>query len=122
MQILSKTLFSKANINYPNTFDLFVEEPRLGYSKFIFDAEFIHLTRYAISTECITEFTETQLEFFLDWIEYNNALMRSEMPYPENDPLFSFDREIIKIAECIPDPGEIICGNSDLHTYNTCPG
>ena len=48
--------------------------------------------------------------------------MKSEMPYPENDPLFSFDREIIKRAECIPDPGEIICGNSDLHTYNTCPG
>jgi hypothetical protein len=122
MQILSKTLFPKENIYYANTLDLFIEEPRLGYSKFIFDDEFIHLTRYAISTECITEFTEAQLEFFLDWIEYNNALMRSEMPYPENDPLFSFDREIIKIAECIPDPGEIICGNSDLHTYNTCPG
>jgi len=122
MQILSKTLFPKANIFYPNTLDLYIEEPRLGYSKFIFDVGFIHLARYAISSECVTQFNEPQLDFFLDWIEYNNSLIKSEMAYPENDPLFSFDREMVKIAECIPDPGEIICGNPDLHTYNTCPG
>ena len=121
MKLLSSAVFPKESINYPNTLGLYDSEQRLGYVKYNFDTNFVHLTRYVLSTDCIGEFSEEQLEFFMNWVDYNVALMNNEVPYLSDDPVISFDNEIIKITECIPDPGEIICGNSVLHVYNSCP-
>lgn len=121
MKTLSKTIFPKDCVNYPNTLGLYLAEDMLGYTKFIFDDDFIHLTRYTLSTDCISEFTQSQLDFFMEWVDYNVSRMNNEISYIDNEAVTSFDQELIKITECIPDPGEIICGNSNLHTYNACP-
>ena len=121
MRILSSTVFPKENIIYPDTLGLYTEEPRLGYTAYIFDVDFIHLSRYALSTDCISEFTETQLNFFLEWVDYNVSLMNNEASYLDNPAIEAYDYELKKITECIPDPGEIVCGNSILHTYTACP-
>jgi hypothetical protein len=121
MKTLSKTIFPKECIQYPNTEGLFLAEARLGYTKYIIDTDFIHLIRYALSTECISELNPEQLSFFMDWIDYNVTLMNGEMPYSRDNPIVTLDYELVKIAECIPNPGEIICGNSNIHVYNSCP-
>lgn len=121
MKVLSSTIFPKESINYPNTLGLYVTEQRLGYIQYTFDAGFIHLVRYALSTLCISEFTTEQFKFFENWLYYNVALMNDEIPYLDDDPVVSFDQVMTKITECIPDDGEIICGNSISHTYTACP-
>jgi hypothetical protein len=120
MKILSKAVFPKECISYPNTLGLFIAEQRLGYVKYIFDTDFLHLVRYALSTDCISELNEQQLDLFMTWVNYNTALMNDESYYLRDDPVLSLDKELIKITECIPDPGEIICGNAELHTYTAC--
>ena len=122
MKTLSKFIHPKLCVNYPNTIDLYIAEERLGYIKFVFDVEFMHLSRYAMSTDCISEFTERQEDFFLDWIAYNDSLLIVDIDVALQDQaIVAYDREWVIRAECIPDPGEIVCGNADLHTYDTCP-
>ncbi len=121
MKLLPTPVFPKESVNYPDTLGLYITEQKLGYIKYNFAPEFVHLVRYALSTDCISEFTAEQFNFFQNWLYYNVALMNDEVPYLDDDPVVSFDQEMIKITECIPDPGEVTCGNSILHTYNACP-
>lgn len=120
MKTLSKTIFPKECVQFPNTLGLYVAEERLGYTKYIFDAQFMHMARYAISTDCISEFTEHQLKFFMDWLNYQVALMNNSVSYPTDSPIVAFDRELVNIGECIDTTDQIICGNSLLHEYNAC--
>lgn len=121
MKILSKTIFPGDYVEYPNTLGLFVAEPRLGSVKYVFDFDFIHLTRYSLSSGCTSEFTTPQLEFFTSWLEYQVALMNGVTTYPEDSPIVAFDAELISMAECIDNSDQIICGNAALHTYVACP-
>jgi len=120
MKTLSSAIFPKECKQFPNTLGLYVAEQRLGYIKYIFDVDFIHLTRYAISTDCVSEFSEEQLKFFMDWLEYQTSLMNDSVSYPEDSPIVAFDRELVNISECIDTTDQIICGNSLLHDYNAC--
>lgn len=120
MKTLSTAVFPKKCIQYPNTLGLFIAEPRLGYTKYIFDPEFIHLVRYAVSTDCISEMTGDQAKFFTDWLEYSTALINGFASYPVDSPIVAFDHELINISECIDTSDQINCGNSILHEYNAC--
>lgn len=120
MKTLSKAIFPKECVQFPNTSGLFIAEPRLGYVKYIFDSDFVHKSRYAISTDCVSEFTDPQLKFFMDWLEYQVTLMNDSVTYPADSPIVAFDRVLVGIGECIDTGDVVICGNSVLHTYTAC--
>ena len=120
MKTLSKAVFPKECIQFPNTLGLYTAEVRLGYVKYIFDNTFIHKSRYAISTDCVTEFTDPQLKFFMDWLDYQVTLMNDSVTYPPDSPIVAFDRVLVTLGECINTSDSIICGNSVLHTYTAC--
>ncbi len=121
MKILSKTVFPGDYVLYPNTLGLYVTVPMLGTSKLIFDAQFIHLTRYALSTGHTSEFTAVQLEFFTEWLEYQVALMNGVTTHSPDSPINAFDDELVNISECRNTTDQVIDGNSTLHVYNPCP-
>ena len=121
MRILSSTVFPKTCIMYPNTMDLFITENKLGYTKYIFDGNFIHLIRYALSTDCISEFSEEQLELFTNWLNYSVALLNGQEPMEQDDVVVQLDALLVRLTDCTPEPFPIVCGNSNLHTHTDCP-
>lgn len=120
MKVLSKTVFPKESINFPNTFGLLIAENKLGSVEYKFDTQFMHLVRYALSSDCISEFTDAQESFFLEWISYKNALVNNSVTYPKDSPIIAFDQALVDLSECINRSDEIVCGNSVLHVYTVC--
>lgn len=94
--------------------DTYTEYTGLDGNHFIFNSTFIHLIRYALSTMCLTEMSDTQRKLFLTYVDSING---NVFPTPVTKAL---DTELVNISLCIDAAGNVICGNSGLHTYVAC--
>jgi len=104
-------------IDYTKTVDtqgLYSSVDDLEGTTYIFDANFIHLVRYGLSTFCTSEMTTEQLNLFEEYIDAVNQITLFT-------PITSaLDKELVDISLCREDIGVIVCGNAELHTYADC--
>jgi len=62
----------KKTMTYANPSDtagLYLVITMLDKTTYLFDAAFIHLIRYALTSFCTSEMTSEQLDLFLDYID-----------------------------------------------------
>lgn len=112
MRTVSRLQLEEEYSSQPNTLGIYLYEDRLGdKDKYIFDEEFIHLFRYAISSDCISEMTEKQVELI-------NAFLQDALDGEfETDLHRAFDELIVNMINNTDLSGLIVCGNSHLHKY-----
>ena len=114
MNIVSSTITGKVGFSNADTLGLYIVDTRMDGQYFIFDEGFLHLVRYALSTSCLSEFSTSQLEFFLQYI----AAVNGEIYHTEATA--ALDYELVIISLCIDQTNLISCGNATLHTYVAC--
>jgi len=114
MNIVSSTIQGGGYFSNTDTLGLYVVDVRMDGTYFIFDEAFIHLVRYALSTSCLSEFSSTQLDFFLEYIAAVDGAVH------HTEATAALDYELVIISLCIDQTNLITCGNSDLHTYVAC--
>lgn len=112
MRTVSKLQLEGTYTSQPNTLGIYLFEDRLGDNdKYIFDESFIHLVRYALSSDCISEMSEKQIELLN---EYLVDALDGQFESALNEAL---DRLMVNMTNNADLSGQIICGNSNLHTY-----
>lgn len=101
--------------NVLNTRGIYTKVENLDGFSFLWDAEFTHLARYALSTFCISEMSNIQKELFQQYV----AAVNQEVAH--NFATLSLDQHLADIAQCVDHSTDVIvCGNADLHTYVAC--
>ena len=96
-----------------NTAGLYAIEERFGYNVYYFDEDFIHLVRYAMSSDCISEMSVAQEAFYeLFILNVMNGI------YDEATDALS--KYIYKLTSCQPLYDGVECGQSLTHTYTAC--
>jgi len=95
-----------------DTLGLYAKVENLDGFSFIWDAGFIHLVRYGLSTFCISEMTILQKDLFQHYV----AAVNQEVAH--SDATSSLDRHLADIAQDVDHSTDVIvCGNASLHTY-----
>jgi 23S rRNA maturation mini-RNase III len=98
-----------------NTLGLYAVIENLDGFSFLWDANFTHLVRYALTTFCVSEMTVLQKELLQQYV----AAVNQEIAH--TDVTLSLDEHLTDIAQCVDNSTEVIvCGNADLHTYVAC--
>lgn len=97
-----------------DTAGLYLVVPRLDKTVYVFDAGFMHLIRYALTSFCTSEMSASQAELFLAYIDAFNGVA------PFTDVTSSLDEELVNLALCADGASEVVCGNATSFTYVAC--
>ena len=97
-----------------DTAGLYSVEERFGYNVYNFDEDFIHLVRYAMSTDCVSEMTSSQLALYTLFVEHMLNSTYTEETAELSDHLY-------RVTSCMPTQDGVTCGDSVNHTYTACP-
>lgn len=113
MKKTSKYLHNLTCVATQNTSGMYLIEPRFGYNVYLWDTDFIHLIRYALSSGCITQMSAQQLEL----LELLIVNMTNGVEYSVTDALSD---TLYRITSCMPLTEGVDCGYSLDHTYVEC--
>ena len=93
----------------------YVEVPTLQNStQVIFDQVFIDLYRKALSTDCVDDMSEWELQFLYEFIDYQNGIYDDKF-------VQALDLWTMNELNCIPNPTIGQCDGIDF-TYVKCDG
>jgi len=94
-----------------DTVGLYLVVTKLDKTEYVFDAEFLKLIRYALTTFCTSEMSADQLALFLAYIDAFNGVA------PFTAVTSALDEELVNITMSVEYASASSCGNAELFSF-----